>query len=160
MFLIGDEGLCLKDEIIAVKNPALSFDGGISFPLPFHVFKQHCVDRGGFVATSEYHESYRVMLCAYGLLAETLQQTRLAFRRFILDRSPDGISTLCEELKSSPSLALTSCLLRLTAFDNDCFASLRHAVLSSSPSQVLQQYDIHDLRYALAKVRARVFVLP
>ena len=71
MFLIGDEGLCLKDEIIAVKNPTLSFDGGISFPLPFHVFKQHCVDRGGFVATSEYHESYRVMLCAYGLLSET-----------------------------------------------------------------------------------------
>ena len=160
MFLIGDEGLCLKDEIIAVKNPTLSFDGGISFPLPFHVFKQHCVDRGGFVATSEYHESYRVMLCAYGLLSETLQQTRLAFRRFVLDRSLDGISTLCEELKSNPSFALTSCLLRLTAFDNDSFAGLRHAVLSSSPSQVLQQYDIHDLRYVLAKVRVRVFVSP
>ena len=153
VFLIGDEGPCLKDEIIAMKNPTLSYDGGVSFPLSFNVFKQHCIDRGGFVTTSEYHESYRVMMSTYGLSPQTLKQTRWAFRRFILDRSPDGISTLCEELKTNPSFMLTSCLLRLSMFDNDSFANLRHAILSSNPNQILQQYDIHDLRYALEKVR-------
>lgn len=152
VILIGDEGICLKDEIFAVKNPPISIDGGFSFPVHFHVFHEHCINHGGFTTTSEYHEQYRVMMCSYGVGRNSLPRTQLSFRQFVLHHAPSDVAAVFEENRGNPSFSLITCLMRLTEFDNDNFVSLRQVLLSSNTEEALQSIDSRDLFHMLARV--------
>lgn len=136
----------------------VKLNGDICMPINFDFLERHVKKHSGWTLTSPLHDSYRVLLCAYGMEKPRLSHLRLSYQRFFIHQSNDMINSITSDLtkNTSFSLHLLTQLLRLSSFDPDFLIQAKQSLHNANSNQVLSHVNIHDLTVDLDKVRNRL----
>ena len=154
VMLAGDRGVIHRDDVLAAKEPFVSFGADVRIPVNFDLLSLLARDSGGFVAHSEFHADVVVALLGFGMGGNALRRARWAFRQWSDCGSPESISMLQSSLCSEAmlSLRLLLLLLRLTQSDSDSLWQLRSFLVKSEGPLVNQSVDLRDLKLQLEQV--------
>ena len=154
LILAGDRGVIHRDEVLAAKEPFVSFGADVRIPVNFDLLSLLARDGGGFVAHSQYRGDFVIALLSFGQGVSSLRRTRWAFRQWSDCGSPEAISLLESSLCSEAmlSLRLLLLLLRLAQSDSDSLWQFRSFLVKSEGVLAKQSVDLRDLKLQLEQV--------
>lgn len=137
----------MDDELKGGLSPQIELSGDIELSVNYSILKKHSELHHGWCDYTPLHESFRTLLCGYGIPIKQLSQLRLSFHRFFISQSFSVIHDITSDITkdTSISLHLILQLLRLTQHDHDFLIQVKNILQNTNNAQFLSRINIHDL---------------